>query len=126
MKKIFYWAVGAVFALTGCNEEETIVNSAEQHDTIQATLEQGGPSSRMLIKVDDNSLTWEKDDAFKVYTADGTKASIWDLKDEDEGKSTGTFEGTQEGVELAGAIFPASIAETVAVTVDWSCALINL
>ena len=112
MKKIFYWAVGAVFALTGCNEEETIVNSAEQHDTIQATLEQGGPSSRMLIKVDDNSLTWEKDDAFKVFTADGTKASIWDLKDEDEGKSTGTFEGTQEGVELAGAIFPASIAET--------------
>lgn len=112
MKKIFYWAVGAVFALTGCTEEEAIVNSAEQHDTIQATLEQGGPSSRMLIKVDDNSLTWEKDDAFKVFTADGTKASIWDLKDEDEGKSTGTFEGTQEGVELAGAIYPASIAET--------------
>lgn len=111
MKRTFSLVFATLMALTGCHEEGQLEIPVEELDTIQAGLEQGSSSSRMLINAEDNALTWAKDDAFKVFTADGSKASIWVLKDEDAGKKTGTFTGTQLGIDLAGAFYPSDVVK---------------
>lgn len=111
IKRTFSLVFATLMALTGCHEEGQLEIPVEELDTIQAGLEQGSSSSRMLINAEDNAMTWAKDDAFKVFTADGSKASIWVLKDEDAGKKTGTFTGTQLGIDLAGAFYPSDVVK---------------
>lgn len=102
MKNLLSVWLAALLCLVGCTNED-IANATIKKGTIQATLENG--ASRLAIG-ENNTLTWTKGDAFKMFNS-MNEGAVWTLQG-NGGTEMGIFEGTELEGSLAGAAFPAS------------------
>jgi len=104
MKKISILALAiSALAFLSCARNQPL---EEQEVTITATI---GPATKTAL--DGYAVVWEKGDQIMVRAVGYSKASVFTLKDEDAGKTTGRFTGTIVSATSYQAIYPASVYE---------------
>ncbi|MDO4735587.1 MAG: fimbrillin family protein [Bacteroidia bacterium] len=112
MKKLFFMLAVCLLIMTGCSKDEMTNVMEGKNGVITATIEQSSPITRLSI-AGDNTLSWESEDAFTVFT-DGSGKCYY--KYDESGSNFIVYdegEGVPDEATVIGAAYPYDAASTI-------------